>query len=234
LRPCPASAPGGERLLSQAGVIRLWNTARDLEIQLERHQVRAPFGGTVVSADLRPGATARLGTVIGRLQNLDDLEVEVEVSGADIHLVRPGSPVTVALPGSGETVSGRVERVSRRIDEATRTIPVHIGLSDGADRLVEGAFVEARITGSVIADAVRIPGFTLGQGNRVGLVRGGLLARQPVTVLHTEGDTLVVGPGLAEGDTLVLDLLQGVADGTRLRDSRTPRPGAAPTGGTPK
>lgn len=229
LKPLPPASTHGERLLSQAGVIRLWNTARDLEIQLERHEIRAPFGGTVVSADLRPGATARAGTVIGRLQNLDDLEVEVQVAGSDIHLVGPGAVARVSLPGSGETVNGRITRISRRIDESTRTLPVYIRLEGGSESLAEGAFVQALITGSTLADAVRIPAFTLGQGNRVGLLAGGVLERREVAVLHTEGDSLVVGSGLAEGDSLVLELLQGVADGTRLRDAAAPA--AAPDGG---
>ncbi|MCA9786797.1 MAG: hypothetical protein KC488_09605, partial [Candidatus Cloacimonetes bacterium] len=53
LKPLPEVSSRAERLLSQAGVIRLWNTARDLEIQLERHEIRAPFDCTVITANLR-------------------------------------------------------------------------------------------------------------------------------------------------------------------------------------
>lgn len=234
LKPLPEVSSRAERLLSQAGVIRLWNTARDLEIQLERHEIRAPFDCTVITANLRPGATARLGTNVGRLLNLETLEVEIQVAGSDLHLIRTGTVVDVRLPGTGEMLRGRVQRLGQRVDESTRTVPVYVRIADGNDRLLEGAFVEALFQGSRVDNALRIPTYTLSQENRVGLLVGGVLERRSVNVIHTEGDSVVIQGGLAAGDSLVLDLLQGVADGTRLRDAATPRPQpSSPEGARP-
>ena len=61
--------------LSRFNVYKLYYAVKNLEIRLEKHYFYAPFNGSVVSADLRVGSTARNGTRLGEIINLDHLEV---------------------------------------------------------------------------------------------------------------------------------------------------------------
>ena len=61
-------------LLSRLNVYKLYYDIRDLEITLEKHHFYAPFDGSIISADMREGTTARGGSHLGRIINLEELE----------------------------------------------------------------------------------------------------------------------------------------------------------------
>ncbi len=221
IRPLPeAGSPKSLLLQTRFDLPALWNTARNLELTLEKHVIRAPFDCTVIRADLRPGATARKGGAIGRLLDLSSLEVEAEVPGAELHFIRKGDRASIQVPGTGETLTGDVVRIGRQVDPGTRTVPVYVGLGNAESRLMEGVFVEVRFSGSRLPGTVRLPGHVLGGDATVAVLEGGRLARRTIKVEHMEEDSMLVGEGLADGDTLVVDVLQGVSLGTRLRDAR--------------
>lgn len=221
VQPLPEARTSKSLLLvTRFDLPALWNTVRNLELTLEKHVIRAPFDCTVIRADLRPGATARKGASVGRLLDLGSLEVEAEVPGAELHFIRRGDQASVLAPGNGETLRGEVVRIGRQVDPNTRTVPVYIRLADADRQLMEGVFVEVRFRGSRLPEVVRLPGHVLGGNATVSLIEEGRLARRRVQVEHMEEDSLLVGAGLQNGDTLVVDVLQGVSLGTLLRDAR--------------
>ena len=77
LMPLPKTDnPKIKMYLSRFNVYKLYFTASDLEIQLDKHYIYAPFDGSITEASLRLGATARVGSLLGRIINLEELEVD--------------------------------------------------------------------------------------------------------------------------------------------------------------
>lgn len=65
--------------LSRFNIYKLYYQIKDLELRLEKYYFYAPFDGSVVSADLQHGSSARVGATLGQIINLEQLEVELQL-----------------------------------------------------------------------------------------------------------------------------------------------------------
>ncbi|MBD3290077.1 HlyD family efflux transporter periplasmic adaptor subunit, partial [candidate division KSB1 bacterium] len=144
--------------LSRFNVYKLFYAVQNLQIRLEKHYFYAPFNGSIVSADLRVGSTARNGTRLGEIINLDHLEVEVPVQALDINWIDRSKPVTFTSSEISGEWQGSVERIGKSIDTRTQTIPVFINVNrTSGNNLYNGVFLEANIPGTDIEKAFSIP-----------------------------------------------------------------------------
>jgi RND family efflux transporter MFP subunit len=185
-----------------------------MEIRLEKHYFYAPFDGSVISTDLRVGSIVRAGSVIGQIINMEDLEVEVPVASKDIPWIDRSKVVRFSsseIPGEWK---GHIKRIGQNIDESTQTVPVYIGIDkNGHEQLINGTFMKVVISGQEIENALRVPNRAVYNETHVYLVKNGKLKFQPIDIARREHDQVVVQNGIASGDTLVTELLQGVASG---------------------
>jgi multidrug efflux pump subunit AcrA (membrane-fusion protein) len=79
--------------------------------------------------------------------------------------------------------------------------------------LAMGLFVEATFEGAAIPDAVRLPRSALHNGETVYVVRDGKLERRAVTLLRSEGESVIIGAGLESGDQVVVSRLALMTNG---------------------
>jgi multidrug efflux pump subunit AcrA (membrane-fusion protein) len=198
--------------LSRFNVYKLFFAVRDLEITLEKHQIRAPFSGSVISTAVRPGSTARVGSAIGEIISMEDLEVEIPLPTEDIAWIREDAPVSLRSRDDGRTWTGRILRKGSVIDKRTQTVPVFVSVN-GGNGLYEGMYLAATIPGRDIPGAVTVPRRALYNDAFVYVVDGGRLERRDVRVVRIEHDSVLVAGGLGNRDTLVTEMLQGIAPG---------------------
>ncbi|MBN1407034.1 MAG: efflux RND transporter periplasmic adaptor subunit, partial [Calditrichaceae bacterium] len=200
--------------LTRYNVYKLYYSVKNMEIRLEKHYYYAPFDGSVIAADLRKGSTVRAGSVIGHIINLDNLEVEVPVAANDIAWIDQSKTVRLTsteIPGEWK---GRIKRIGRNIDERTQTVPVFISIDkNGHDQLINGVFLKAVIPGHVVTNAVSVPNRAVYNESYVYLVKNGRLEFRQIEIARKQLDHVIVKTGIAEGDTLVTEVLQGIAPG---------------------
>jgi hypothetical protein len=79
--------------------------------------------------------------------------------------------------------------------------------------LVDGIFFKAMIPGKNLSGAVRIPRKSLYNETYVYLIQQGNLDLRKVGVARKEARSVIINDGISSGDTLVVELLQGVAPG---------------------
>jgi len=201
-------------LLSRLNVYKLYYEIRDLEITLEKHYFYAPFDGSIVSADMREGTTARGGSHLGQIINLEELELELPVPGVDIRWVDRGTKVGLISSETGQEWSGTVIRIGNAIDSRTQTIPVYVSIDvGGGDVPYEGTYVKAEIPGRSIDNAVTIPRSAVYENRYVYLIQNGKLEYREINIARSQHDSVILSGGINSGDTVVVDLMQGVAPG---------------------
>jgi hypothetical protein len=69
----------------------------------------------------------------------------------------------------------------------------------------------------MIDSAVRIPRRALHNQRSVYLIQDGVLALRAVDVVRSEPESIIIAGGLASGDVVVTDVLQGVSPGMPAR-----------------
>jgi RND family efflux transporter MFP subunit len=200
--------------LTRFNVYKLYFTAQNLEIRLDKHYFHAPFEGSIVMTDLRSGSTVRSGSKLGEIINLENLEVEVPVATQDIQWINRQKPVTFSsleIPGQWK---GYIKRIGKSIDTQTQTVPVYISIDKtGSNHIYNGAFLEAHIAGTMIKNAVAVPQKAIYNERFVYLIKNGKFDYREVKIARKETDSVIVTGGIDTGDTLVVEVLQGVAPG---------------------
>ena len=200
--------------LTRFNVYKLYFAVKNQEIRLSKHYFYAPFAGSVVSADLRVGSTARAGSKLGQIINLSSLEVEAPVPAEDIGWIDPDGTVRLTsaeIPGEWR---GKIARIGKAIDEQTQSIPVYIRLNDkDQTRLYSGVFLTAQIPGKMLEKAFKIPRHALYSDAHIYMIKNGRLAYRSVEVLRREAGSVILGGGVQNGDTVITEILQGVAEG---------------------
>ncbi|RMH74114.1 MAG: efflux RND transporter periplasmic adaptor subunit [Gemmatimonadetes bacterium] len=211
--------------LSRYNVYRYYFNIRDLEIQRDKHYFYAPFDGSIVSAELQPGSAVRAGSQLGKIINLENLEVEVSLSTADVQWIDRQQPVRLTSAEVGGEWMGQVARIGKTIDPRTQTVQIYITLNaTPGDGLYEGIFLEADIPGRVIERAVEVPQRAIYNNRYVYLIENGRLKRQPVEIARKQTTSAIVTGGLADGDSLVVEALQGVVPGMLAKVREGGRP----------
>jgi membrane fusion protein, multidrug efflux system len=126
----------------------------EARIELEHTQVRAPFGGTLLTRDVELGTYVAVNGEIGMIVDNDPLVIRVDVAQQNVRNVKKGLSATVSF-ATGEKRDGKVRYVAAQADENTRTFRVEIEVANPDGAIPSGISVEARIpTTSVMAHFV--------------------------------------------------------------------------------
>ena len=201
-------------LLARYNIYKLYFTVQDLEIRAAKHYFYAPFNGSIVSAQLRVGSTAAPGTRLAEIINLDELEVEIQVPAADIGWIRTNSKVDLTTPDGSVKWLGHIDRIGNVIDTRSQSIFAYIKLDDTADVTpTAGIFLQADIVAETIPNAIKVARKAVYEESYVFLVQDSKFVHRDINIAFEEGDFYILNGGLAPGDTLVSELLQGVSAG---------------------
>jgi len=109
--------------------------------------ITAPFDGVVTTRNLHPGAL--IGPASGQapaqpiLQIVDDrrLRLVTPVPEAQVGEMKVGRQVSFTVPAyPGQTFHAPIQRISRAVDETSRTMPVELDVLNRDGRLAPGSF----------------------------------------------------------------------------------------------
>jgi multidrug efflux pump subunit AcrA (membrane-fusion protein) len=200
--------------LSRFNVYKFYYTVRNHEIRLEKHFFYAPFSGSIVSADLRVGSIVRNGSQLGEVINLDNLEVEIPIPASDIVWIDKSKPVILTSSELDNQWSGKIIRIGNSIDPKTQSVSLFVELTQNTKSdIFEGIFLRAKLPGKVVPNALEIPRKILYQDNYVYCIKDGRLDFRKVTIARRQTDSIIISGGISQGDTVVTEVLQGVAKG---------------------
>jgi membrane fusion protein (multidrug efflux system) len=189
--------------------------------QLTRTVVRAPFDGIVSERKVSNGDTAQVGKELIKVIDPSSMRFEGLVSADKIGVVKVGQPVLFRVNGyPGQNFSGKVKRVDPAANAVTRQVEVLVEFSEPAQPRVAGLYAEGRVE-SQVSSSLMIPPSALvqaGDSNYVWRVKGGKLAKVPLTVgtRDERSGSWQVLTGLSTGDMVVRVPGSGFKDGQKV------------------
>lgn len=210
--------------------------ARRAELDLERTHIRAPFAAHILGREVNVGSQVAPGEALGRLVGIESYWVEVAVPVSSLRWIDiPQDPRSSAAHAQlrhraawpeNTFREARVHSMIGALEDETRlarillTVPdplAHEPGSSGLPPLMVGSYVEARIEGKLIEDAVRMRRDYLRQNDTVWINEDGVLRIRPLEVVFRDQDYAYVRQGLEETDLVVTTNLATVVEGARLR-----------------
>ncbi len=214
-------------LASRNVISEYYNIQRD-ELQLSRHTVKAPFNGTYKEVYMELGAYTNTGGRVARIIRTDELELEVPLPRSEAVWINIGDPVSVTSENGSFSWDGHVIRKSKFVDENTQSQEIYIRISNNHQQpLMAGEYLVATFPVRPIKSVMEIPRNSVFNSNEIFLVREGRLSKKEINVIKVNERTLIFN-GLQEGDTVVVQQLINVTEGTLVQvDKGTPgqRPG---------
>lgn len=205
-------------------------------LDLERTAVKAPFDAHVLERQANVGSLVSEGDPLGRLAGVDQYWVETTIPLDKLRWLRfaerdgeVGSPVRIrhrAAWGPGQYREGYLARLIGELEGPTRLARALVVVEDPLARkmddpevppLMIGTFVESRIEGREIANALKLPREHIRANSTVWLMREGALAIQPVEIVFEDAESAYIVSGLESDDQVVTTSLATVQEGVPLR-----------------
>ncbi len=221
--------------LASRNVISEYYSIESAELQLKRRTVRAPFNGTYKDVYMELGAYTNTGGRVARAIQTDHLELEVPLQRSDAVWVNQGDPVTIKSEDGSITWKGQVLRKSQFVDQNTQSQTIFISIPYNQKQpLLAGEYFVAHFPVRPIEGVMEIPRNSVFNSNEVFVARSGRLSKEQINIVKVNESTLIFN-GLPEGDSVVVQQLINVSEGTQIQtDKDAPPLGSGGPGGPPQ
>lgn len=200
VKPLPEPKNDREKyFISGKGIYQTYYNIKNIENTFSKYRIKAPFNGTVVSSNIKPGTLVRVGQLLGEFISnyIYDLESSVTIDQAT--LIKLGDKVNLSSENISKTIQGKVSRINDNVEPNTQMVNIYITVS-GSD-LWEGMYLQGDIINSNIISATEIPRRIITNKNTVFVISDSIANEQKVEIISLNGDTAIV-TGLADSTKL--------------------------------
>jgi membrane fusion protein (multidrug efflux system) len=174
--------------------------------QIEKTDIRAPFGGRIGLKYISPGEYLTPGSPIVDLVSVRPLKLEFSISESYFGRVNPGDTIRFSVGGVTKTYSAEVFAKAPSIDEGTRTVRIRARCTNPDSLLAPGVFVTVTFALAERPQALFVPTQALVPdiaGWKLFVVREGVARPTPVTLGVRDSARIEIKSGLKAGDTIV-------------------------------
>ncbi len=199
-------------------------TADGLKAQKEYEVLRAPFSATVTARFADPGTLVQSAIAsqtttqpLVSLSRTDRLRVYIYLDQRNAAFVKVGDRARISDAARPEVkLFAAVSRVSGEIDLKSRTMLVELDLDNRRGKILAGGFVQVSLKLQT-PPYVQIPAEALlmrGEKALAGVIGSDNRVRfRPVTPADSDGKSVLLSAGLAEGELVILTPGAGIAEG---------------------
>ena len=203
--------------LSSRSILSSYYNIKRAESNYEKHNIYAPFSGSITEVNVEVGGIAGLGTRLGKIINTSDLELEVPLDIHDAKWVKIGDRVGIKDESGKMHNSGVVKRISGDLDIETQSISVYVEIKNaGKNPIYKGQYLTAEFKDVIVGDAMQVDRNAIFNTDNVFIIRDGLLKKERVNIIRLNEKTLFFN-GINEGDTVVAEPLVNATENTRVR-----------------
>ena len=182
--------------------------------------VRAPFAGEIAARNVSVGEYVGPQAQLVTLVRTNPLRLELEIPQDRVLDVRPGQTVQVSLDGVQDRVfTGTVRYVSAAVGRQTRSLTVEAVVPNEDGVLRPGMFARATIDLARMRSLVAVPPaavLTNAGVHRVFVLAEGAIEERLVTIADRTDEIVLVDTGLAAGEQVAIENLDGLYDGARI------------------
>ncbi len=175
---------------------------------LQRHEIRAPFAGTVNQRLVDPGVSVSPNEPVATIASLDPLRARFHVSDLEVRSFQPGQNLAVHVTAFPETpFTATVSAVAQAADPVSGLFLIEALVPNPENQLPAG--VQARLVAEIeqIADAIFVPASAIRFDGERALIRVQNETETEIRELRIGREIdghFPVFSGLDEGETIVI------------------------------
>jgi RND family efflux transporter MFP subunit len=138
--------------ISQANFNKATAEANAISSQLGDCAIYAPFSGRVVEQMGHAHEVAASGQPLMKIQDSNDLEVQIMVPSNWLTRLKPGTPFSFKVDETGAVFEARVRRLGASVDPVSKTLRVIGGLNREGQTVLPGMSGTAKFDASMVND----------------------------------------------------------------------------------
>ena len=195
-----------------------------LQQQVEKTFVRAPFSGTIDDVITDQGSVVVPGqSQLMRIVNLSNMYIETDVPEKYITNISKDKKVQVEFPILGKTMDAKIRQVGNYINPANRTFKVEIDIPNKEKNIKPNLTAKLKINDYINPKALLIPQSVISENANgqqyVYVIRTKKNSDKTVAEKviiktgKTQGDVIEVLNGLISGDEIIKEGARSVSDG---------------------
>jgi membrane fusion protein (multidrug efflux system) len=202
---------------------RVFNRLAQVEAQLKNTMIIAPVSGVVDNINVNTGEFVGVGTPVVRIIDLNNLEVETDLSENYLKAVKKGDPVKVSIPALGLNQEEKIIFLSQYIKPENRSFTVKVALNNQSELIKPNLLAELTFRDYNNAEAFVIPSIS---------VKKDLKGNYVYTVVNTDGENRVnkryiitgysfsdkseITSGLIAGEKVIIAGFNEVSEGQKV------------------
>ncbi len=197
--------------ISGRGIISAYYNIKNLEVRLNKHQIRAPFSGILTEVLVGQGALVRVGQKLGEYIDPQVYEMEVSINSEFADMLQVGKIVTLSNFEKTKNYSATIVRVNGKVDQVSQTIKVYIDVEH--PDLKEGMFLEANLVAKSETESIEISRKLLVNNTAIYLIKNDSILRLTKVKPVYFGAEKVVIKGLPNNEKMLSEMIPGAFDG---------------------
>ena len=178
------------------------------EKALRDTKLTAAFDGKIAAKEAEVGDVTVMGQMLLSLVDITRVKIKVDVSEFDAAKISKGNEAVITIDSlPGMIIAGKINTVGLKADDATRTYPVEIVVSNEKEKLLPGMVARVVIKSSNPRKVITLPRsavVTVGTQNMVKLLKENTPVQKAVEIEKLIGDKVIVQSGLKSGDVIVV------------------------------
>ncbi|MDH3323236.1 MAG: efflux RND transporter periplasmic adaptor subunit [Flavobacteriaceae bacterium] len=199
-----------------------------LEQQVEKTSIRAPFSGTIDDVITDQGSVVFPGqTPLMRIVNLSNMYIETDVPEKYISKISINKSVLVEFPVLGKTMHSKIRQVGNYINPANRTFKVEIAIPNTEEHIKPNLTAKLKINDYSNKNALLIPQSIISENAKgeqyIFVVRNknneneAVAEKVFIKTGQTQGDDIEILNGLLSGDEIINEGARSVKNGQAVK-----------------
>ena len=184
-----------------------------MEKSLTFYNIKAPFDGVLVAANVTEGSLIRPGQELGDFIAPDHYELKVSLPKSYVEKIAVGATVELKSIDTQNSYQGKVARINSKVNTQTQSVDVFIRVR--STELKEGVYMEAQIGALEFENVFAVDRGLLNGDQQLYIIEEDKLQLKQVSVVHfTDTDAFV--SGLADGQKIVAQPIIGAYQGMEV------------------
>ncbi len=216
-----------EYLQARANYKTQSNTVKQLQEQLSKTSITAPFTGTIDEIMTEKGTVVSPGTPIMRIVNLDSMFIEAEVPEKYIKGIKDSVDVNINFPVLGVDISAKIKQVSNYINPSNRSFKITVDIPNETGNIKPNLTARIKINDYTNPNAILIPQDIISEdaeGKQYVYIVDGVYNSEEaiakkvfVKTGESQGDLVEILEGIRKGNVIIKEGARNVKDGQRIK-----------------
>ncbi|MFY0255476.1 efflux RND transporter periplasmic adaptor subunit [Chitinophaga sp. 30R24] len=192
---------------------------RQLQVNIAKTRIVAPFGGRIGLVNIHPGALVTPGQTLTTLEDKSRVKIDFYIPEKYSSSFRSGAPISFHVESNNKTYEGVIIAEESKLNNDTRTLLLRAISNNAGGELLPGQSARISLHLNEVNDALMAPSQVLipsSEGYSVFVARNGKAEVVPVKTGERNANTIHITDGLQAGDTLIVSNLLRLSAGTAL------------------